>query len=279
MKYIASMKSYKPILVFFIISTLLLGLISGCSSFNREKKLRTKDFTLMYKSKSAGGYDLVDIKLASVQVSEGEILRQLRSLQYEELSLFGKKKAVFTSDQAKRIGRLIAKALNKSSGNKIIYYELDTPDGATEGDVFANGKVLNWRFSSIQGRAFSNRAFNGWGGTNWRLLPGSGQRYHTTGRLLGKEAKENWIKVALSRDSAREFQEEKKYRDSAPSRKPRKQHRVQAEPSRKQAPTRNNSADTELEKKLQFLKGLYDKKLVEEEEYNRKRKELLDTYL
>lgn len=236
---------------------------------------------MMFKSKSAGGYALADIKLASVQVSEGEILRQLRSIQYEELALFGKKKAVFTREQANRIGRLIAKALNKSSGNKIIYYELDTPDGTTEGDVFANGKVLNWRFSSIQGREFSSRSFNGWGGSNWRLLPSSGQRYHSTGRLLGQVAKENWIKVALSRDSAREFREEKEYRDSAPSRKPRKQRRVRAEPSRKQAPapTRNNSADTELEKKLQFLKGLYDKNLVDEEEYNRKRKELLDTYL
>jgi hypothetical protein len=274
------MKSYKSILVFFLISTLLLWLIAGCSS-TRERKLRGNGFTLMFKSKSAGGYSLADIRLTSVQVSEGEILRQLSSLKYEELALFGKKKAIFTREQAKRIGRLIAKALNKSSGNKIIYYELDTPDGATEGDVFANGKVLNWRFSSIQGREFSSRAFNGWGGSNWRLLPGSGQRYHTTGRLLGQEAKENWVKVALSRNSARELREEKKYRDTAPSRKPRKRRRVRAEPSRKwaPAPTRNNSSDTELEKKLQFLKGLYDKNLVDEEEYNRKRKELLDTYL
>ena len=99
------------------------------------------------------------MKLASVKVSEDEILRQLRSIQYEELALFGKKRAVFTRKQANRIGRLIAKALNKSSGNKIIYYELDTPDGATEGIVFANGKVLNWRFSSIRGRVFSNHSF------------------------------------------------------------------------------------------------------------------------
>jgi hypothetical protein len=274
------MKQYRSTLAFFLISTLLLGLITGCS-FTREKKLRGDGFTLMFKSKSAGGYALADIKLTSVQVSEGEILGQLRSLQYEELALFGKKKAVFTREQANRIGRLIAKALNKSSGNKIIYYELDTPNGATEGDVFANGKVLNWRFSSIQGREFSNRAFNGWGGSNWRLLPSSGQRYHTTGKLLGQEAKENWIKVALTRNSDRELREEGEYRDTAPSRKSRKQPRVRAEPSRKKTPatTRNNSADTELEKKLHFLKSLYDKNLVDEEEYNRKRKELLDTYL
>ena len=272
------MKSYKSILPFFLISTLLLGLIAGCS-FTREKKLRGDGFTLMYKSKSAGGHEIADMKLASVKVSEDEILRQLRSIQYEELALFGKKRAVFTRKQANRIGGLIAKALNKSSGNKIIYYELDTPDGATEGTVFANGKVLNWRFSSIRGRVFSKRSFNGWGGSNWILLPGSGQRYHVTGRLLGKVAKENWIKVALSRNSARELEEEKEYRDPIPSQKPRKQHRVRAEPSRKQAPTRNKPSDIELEKKLQFLKGLYEKNLVDEEEYNRKRKELLDTFL
>jgi hypothetical protein len=274
------MKSYKLTLAFFLISTLLLGLIAGCS-LTREKKLRGDGFTLMFKSKSAGGYALADIKLTSVQVSEGEILRQLRSIQYEELALFGKKKAVFTREQANRIGRLLAKALNKSSGNKIIYYELDTTDGATEGDVFANGKVLNWRFSSIQGREFSSRAFNGWGGSNWRLLPSNGQRYHTTGRLLGQEAKENWIKVALSHNSDRELREEGEYRDTAPPRKSRNQHRVRDEPSIKQAPvtTRNNSADTELEKKLQFLKRLYEKNLVDEKEYNRKRKELLETYL
>ena len=272
------MKSYKSILPFFLISTLLLGLVVGCS-FTREKKLRGDGFTLMYKSKSAGGHEIADMKLASVKVSEDEILRQLRSIQYEELALFGKKRAVFTRKQANRIGGLIAKALNKSSGNKIIYYELDTPDGATEGTVFANGKVLNWRFSSIRGRVFSNHSFNGWGGSNWKLLPGSGQRYHVAGRLLGKVAKENWIKVALSRNSARELEEEKEYRDPTLSQKPRKQRRVRAEPSRKQAPTRNKPSDIELEKKLQFLKGLYEKNLVDEEEYNRKRKELLDTFL
>ena len=272
------MKSYKAILPFFLISTLLLGLVAGCS-FTREKKLRSDGFTLMYKSKSAGGHEIADMKLASVKVSEDEILRQLRSIQYEELALFGKKRAVFTRKQANRIGGLIAKALNKSSGNKIIYYELDTPDGATEGTVFANGKVLNWRFSSIRGRVFSNRSFNGWGGSNWILLPSSRQRYHVTGRLLGKVAKKNWIKVPLSRNSARELEEEKEYRDPIPSQKPRKQRRVPAEPSRKQAPTRNKPSDKELEKKLQFLKGLYEKNLVDEEEYNRKRKELLDTFL
>ena len=85
--------------------------------------------------------------------------------------------------------------------------------------------------------------------------------------------------MPLSRNSARELEEEKEYRDPIPSQKPRKQRRVRAEPSRKQAPTRNKPSDIELEKKLQFLKGLYEKNLVDEEEYNRKRKELLDTFL
>ena len=59
------MKSYKAILPFFLISTLLLGLVVGCS-FTREKKLRGDGFTLMYKSKSAGGHEIADMKLTSV---------------------------------------------------------------------------------------------------------------------------------------------------------------------------------------------------------------------
>jgi hypothetical protein len=274
------MKSYKSILVFSLIPILLVGLFSGCSTF-REKKLRGDGFTLMYKSKSAAGYELSDIRLRPVQVSEGEIRQQLRSLVYEKLSLFGKKKPVFTRDQINRIGRLIAKALNKSPSNKIIYYELETSGGATEGNVFASKNVLNWRFSSIQGSQFNSRSFAGGGGSNWRMVPGSGQQYHATRKLLGMEAKENWIESSLSTNSARRLDEEQEYREPARSRNYRKPRRASAEPAPKRRPTRSqpSAQDAELEKKLHFLKGLYEKDLVDEEEYNRKRKELLDSYL
>ncbi len=110
-------------------------------------------------------------------------------------------------------------------------------------------------------------------------MPGSSQRFYFVDKALGSVAQENWITIPLPKKSEIQAQT---YQEPEPKRKTRKQRRVRAEPSRKPAPepTRNKSTeDTELEKKLKFLKGLYDKNLVDEEEYNRKRKELLDTYL
>ncbi len=268
------MKSHKQLLVFFLIPALLLGLFSGCST-TREKRLEAKGLTLMYKSKSAAGHDLADIRLKPVQLSEGQVRQQMQSLKYEELSLFGKKKPVFTPKNITRLARIITKALNKAPANKIVYYELETPSGSTEGIVFPSKNVLNWKFSSIQGGSFSSRSFTGWGGSNWRLVPGSGQHYHSTKKLLGSEASENWIEASLSQPRYSE-RDNPVYKEPAPSRTKRKARRATREPTRKQAPSTINP---ELEKKLQFLKDLYEKNLVDEEEYNRKRKELLDTYL
>lgn len=277
MKFIPTiMKSYKSILVFFLISTLLSGWNAGCSS-TREKKLRTKDFTLMYKNKTAAGYEVAKTKIRGVQLSEEIVHQQMRSLVFEELNLFGKKKPVFTREEVDHIARLITKALNRSTPNKIVYYELESKRGTTAGIVFASGKVLNWQFSSIQGGNFSSRSFTGWGGTKWRLVPGSGQYYHVVEKALGSVAQENWIKATLPKNSARQSNHTQMDREPAPSRSKRKPSRAEPAPKRKQAPSLATNPD--LEKKLQFLKDLYEKNLVDKEEYNRKRKELLDTYL
>ncbi|MBT5469987.1 MAG: hypothetical protein HOK41_05245 [Nitrospina sp.] len=270
------MKLHKPLLVFFLIPTLLLGLLSGCST-TREKKLEAKGLTLMYKSKSAAGHDLADIRLKPVQLSEGQVRQQMRSLKYEELSLFGKKKLVFMPQDITRMTRILTKALNRAPANKIVYYELETPGGSTEGIVFPSKKVLNWKFSTIQGGSFSSRSFTGWGGSNWRLVPGPGQHYHSTKKLLGSEASENWIEASLSQPRYSE-RNNPAYQEPAPTRTKRKARRATRAPTRKQAPS-PPTINPELEKKLQFLKDLYEKNLVDEDEYNSKRKELLDTYL
>ncbi len=268
-------KSFR-ITAILIISTLLLGLISGCST-TREKKLRAKGFTLMYKSKSSAGYGLEDIRLRHpVKLSEDEVRHQLKSLTFEELSLFGKKKPVFTASEIRRIERLITKAINRVPGNKIIYYELETPGGTTAGDIFASAKILNWRFSAIQGKDYSNRSFTGWGGAAWRMVLSSGQKYHATKKLLGVEAQENWVEAQLhlSRKPDKNSRVEK---ETADPQDERKRSRSPSPPTMKQPPA--SATDPDLEQKLQFLKDLHEKKLIDEKEYQRKRKELLDTYL
>ena len=53
-------------------------------------------------------------------------------------------------------------------------------------------------------------------------------------------------------------------------------------PSKKPANNRHSPSkgpNLVLEEKLEFLKDLHEKNLIDEKEYNQKRKELLDTYL
>jgi len=269
------MKPYKPNLIFFLILILLLGLTTNCS-FTPEKKLKTKDFTMMYKAKTAAGHEVANLKLRPVQLSEDQVRQQMRSIIYEEMNLFGKKKPVFSHEETNRFARLIAKGLNHSTSNKVVYFEIENREGTTAGIVFANHRRMNWKFTKIQGGAFSTRSFKSWGGTRWRLVPGSSQRFYFVNKALGSVAQENWVTIPLPKNSERQAQA---YQEQEPKHSSRKQRRVQTKRSKKQASvkTRTKLADTELEKKLQFLKGLYDKNLVDEEEYNRKRKELLDT--
>jgi hypothetical protein len=270
------MKPYKPNLTFLLLFTLLFGFTTSCS-FIPEKKLKTKDFTMMYKAKTAAGYEVASLKLRPAQLSEDQVRQQMRSIIYEEMNLFGKKKPVFSREETNRFARLIAKGLNHSTPNKIVYFEIEHREGTTAGIVFSNHRRVNWKFTKIQGGAFSTRSFTGWGGTRWRLVPGSSQRFYFVDKPLGSVAQENWITIPLPKNSERQAQAYLEPEAKQPS---RKQRRVQTKRSRKQASTtRTKPADTELEKKLQFLNDLYDKNLVNEEEYNRKRKELLDTHL
>jgi hypothetical protein len=269
------MKPYKPNLTFFIIFILLLGFNTSCS-FTPEKKLKTKDFTMMYKAKTAAGYEIANLKLRPVQLSESQVRQQMRSIIYEEMNLFGKKKPVFSREETNRFARLIAKGLSHSAPNKVVYFKIENREGTTAGIIFASHRRVNWKFTKIQGGVFSTRSFTGWGGTRWRLVPGFSQQFYFVEKALGSVAQENWVTIPLPKNSERQA---RAYQEPEPKQPPRKQRRVQNKHPIKQAPKRNKPSDTELEKKLQFLKDLYDKNLVDEEEYNRKRKELLDNYL
>ena len=261
---------------FILIAVLVSGLLSGCAS-TKEKKLQTKGFTLSYKDKSSGGSSVNKMQLNHpLKISETAIRNYLRSLVFEELSLFGKKKPVFLSHDIDRIGRLLTKAIHRVPNHKIIHYELETPRGKTSGDIFASKKYIHWRFDSIKGMGFTGRAKTGWGNVNWRMVPQSGQKYQAVQKLLGTQAQENWIFAELQPSSKRQKNARQKNLQSGPS----KSRTVV--PSREPANNRHSPSkgpNLVLEKKLEFLKDLHEKNLIDEKEYNQKRKELLDTYL
>ena len=255
---------------FILIAVLVSGLLSGCAS-TKEKKLQTKGFTLSYKDKSSAGSSVNKMQLNHpLKISETAIRNYLRSLVFEELSLFGKKKAVFLSQDIDRIGRLLTKAFHRVRSNKIIYYELETPRGTTSGEIFASKKYIHWRFDSIKGMGFTGRSKPSLGNTNWRMVPQSDQKYQAVQKLLGPQAQENWIFAELQPSSKRQKSlGPSKNRMTVPSREPgNNRHSPQKSPP--------NPA---LEEKLEFLKDLHEKELIDEKEYDQKKKELLDTYL
>ena len=261
---------------FILIAVLVSGLLSGCAS-TKEKKLQTKGFTLSYKDKSSAGSSVNKMQLNHpLKISETAIRNYLRSLVFEELSLFGKKKPVFLSHDIDRIGRLLTKAIHRVPSHKIIHYELETPRGKTSGDIFASKKYIHWRFDSIKGMGFTGRSKTGWGNVNWRMVPQPGQKYQAVQKLLGTQAQENWIFAELQPSSKRQKNSGQKNLQSGPS----KSRTVV--PSREPENNRHSPSkgpNLVLEEKLEFLKDLHEKNLIDEKEYNQKRKELLDTYL
>ena len=270
---------YHQHLTSILILTLNSGIILNCAS-TPEKLLKTEGFTLSYKDKTSAkdkfslGSPFSKIQLSHpLKMPESDVRSHLESLMFEELSLFGKEKYVFLPEDIDRIARLLTKALKHVPSHKIIHYELETSGGTTEGDIFASKELIHWRFSSIKGMGFSLRSYTGWGNTNWRMVPQSGQKYHATTNLMGSRAQENWVIAKLVPTNANKRLQQKnswlsknKIKDS----------------SRAPAIEANSPAkisDPALEEKLQFLKDLHDKNLIDEKEYDQKRKELLDAYL
>ena len=255
-------------LLFIFVSALVA---SGCAS-TKEKQLKTKGFTLSYKDKAGSSISKIQLE-HPLKLSEAEVRRHLKSLVFEELSLFGKKKPVFLPQNIDRIGRLLTKALQHAPNHKIIHYELETPRGATSGDVFASKKFIHWRFDSIKGMEFSGRSYTSLGNVNWRMVPPSGQRHHALKKILGNQAQENWIFAGLH--SSSKMGKKARQKNAGPSR-----NKASLRPpgnTRETSPTKNSNPI--LEEKLELLKDLHEKELIDENEYDQKRKELLDNYL
>ena len=265
---------FRQYLTLTLILALCSGIIFGCAS-KPKKKLKTKGFTLLFRDKaSAKDKFLVGSSIKSIQlvhplkISEPDVRSHLESLVFQELSLLGKKKPVFIPQDVDRIARIITKALHHVPREKIIHYKLETTSGVTEGDIFASKKHIHWRLISINGMAYSARAYTGWGNANWKMLPQLGQRYHTVKRVMGTGSQENWIVAKLVPSQIKYGQ--KNYRLYSGG-------KVSSKKREDVLPTKN--LDPALEEKFQLLKELSEKNLINEDEYKQKRKELLDNYL
>ena len=252
---------------FFCFAALLIS----CAA--PEKRLEKEQLTLVYRSQSILGSEIRKLRLEHpIKISNEQIRNHLLSLHYQELSLLGKKKYIFSSNDVLEITPLITKALNRMKTNNILYYEVDTSKGTTSGSIFrAKGKI-HWQFKAIKGVNFSNTSFPGFRGSTWRLLPINGQKiYGQSKNIFGSKAQENWITSSL------ELPVESKRGHSLKTLQ--KSSRNTSTALEHKGPKNSPVNQRELKKRLQFLKELSDQKLINNREYEHKRKALLDQFL
>jgi hypothetical protein len=266
-------RSFPLSLIWAMITMLLVTVFfQGCSTI-KEKKLEKEGLTLIYRHISQAGPAFGKLRLNHpIKISADDFRNHLYSLQYEELSLLGKKRYAISLPDLKDTTEILTKAVNRMAPENILVFELETVRGSTIGEIFRTENNLNFRFSTIKGVEFSSTSFGGGGGSSWRMIPVSGQRYRVTKKILGTSTQENWIvaKMVLPKISRRLSKEQ----GSKISKPPTPQNPTPSTPTN---PPAGNNQD--LEKKLQFLKDLRDKDLIDDSEYEMKRKELLDSFL
>lgn len=268
---------YRKRQCFFLLIVLSIIAAAGCAAATKEKKLEKDGLTLYYRPKSDIGADGEKLKLQHpINISATTVRNHLLALHYEDMSMLSKEKSVFTPEEAGKISPYIAKALNRVNPNNIVYFEIHTSKGATIAEVFGDSNKLNWKFLAIRGVDFSKKLLSGWG-NSWRLTLKEGQHYYRIEKLLGKKTWENWVIVDLDLAET-DFAKPSKH--TAPASQGREKDAPEpATPSaaeeRKAAPEKK----PELEEKLRFLKQLQEKGLIDEDEYKRKRKALVDEYL
>lgn len=243
-----------------LLTALLICALAGCAA--NERVFKKGDLTLSFRHKTTSAAELGDIEFSHpLKISGKTVARNMGALAYSQNALFGKGQLVFSARQIAENSAVLAKALKKASPDKLIFFELDSDRGTTSGELFASEDKLNWRFYSIHGAQYSKNRLKGWGSA-WRLIPRAGQALYTSKKLLGTKTWDNWIVAELKLP-------EKKSRQKKKSKK-------RAAKTKITAPA---EAIPELEEKLKFLKQLEEKGLIDNKEYKRKRKSLLDQYL
>ncbi len=264
-----------------IIGFLIVLVFAGCQSTHKSagKKLNAQDFTLTYTDKAQAGGKIAELTLQHpLAITERQMLIHLVALGYENYSLLSKPRPVFTKEDIQKMKRLLTKALNKAHAQNIIGFEVESEQGTTQGELFASGGNLHWRFFEIRGVKYSlTRNQLTRYGTVWRMVPKKGQKFHVTEKLLGTKQWTNWIEAQIDLPAPANLKiarpEKQRAKSGAAASEPPLAPII---PLKAAAPQKNPAA---LEEKLKFLKHLYENQLIDQQEYQKKRKDLLDQYL
>ena len=212
-----------------------------------------------FRSQSYQKSNIDKIKLNHpIRISQADITNHLISLSYKTSFLGSDRERIFSFLAIKKLASILIKAFAKVVPGRFIRVEVKGNKGLTSFDIFAFKKYLNWRFDSIHGEAFFKKndvrdaeIFA------WNLIPDNGQRYFKT--RSDKRIQKNWVVASLKLPIIKSDQEKKTFTglgtDSA-----------------------SIKIDPKLEAKLEHLKYLHSKNLINDEEYKTQQKKLFDKH-
>ena len=242
----------KVVVVFIFFSLSIFGVVEGAGS----KKGKVK---ITFRSQFYESSNLTHLKLNHpIKISQAEIINHMVALRSKGTFLGNKEEPVFSISEIQSLAPVLFKAFAGVGPEKIIRIQLRSVGGITSGDIFSFKKYLNWRFDSIRGDTFLQKNnVRGWNIFSWEMMPKKGQRYFKSG--TDKRIQKNWIISKLKLPiSDQENMDNQRSVDT-----------LQKEPS-------GNNINPKLEEKLEHLKYLYDKQLINEEEYKNQQKKIFD---
>jgi len=248
-------RRYLKVMMFLLFfAPFIIGLVEGAN-------LGKNDIKVSYISKLHGNFNVKKFRLNHpLKISHSEIINQLGSLRYKGTFLGNKEEPVFSKPEIKKLAPVLMKAFAGVNPDKIIHIELS---GITSGDIFSFKKYLNWRFDSIHGETFFQRNdVREWNVFAWKMIPQEGQLYFKSGAEKGKRIRKNWIVANLQLPVS----EQKSVENGESSESFEKD-------------SSNKKFNPELEKKLEHLKYLHEKKLLDDEEYKTQQNKLFDELL
>ena len=212
---------------------------------------------ITFRSQFYDNSNLINLRLNHpIKISQAEITNHLVSLGYKSTFLRSKAESVFLPSEIKRLSSILAQAFASVTPEKMIHFELNNREGVTSGDIFSFKNYLNWRFDSIHGESFFKkndvrdaRIFS------WNLIPQNGQRFFKT--RSDKRIQKNWVISSLKLPVVYSKN------DKTP-------------PKGLGTGSLNIKINPKLEAKLEHLKYLHGKKLIDDHEYKAQQKKLFN---
>ena len=249
MVIIFNRRLFKLLIFLIIASTPIFETIASADS----EKINVK---ITFRSQFHEESNIDKLKLNHpIKISHAEITNHLVSMKYKSTFLGSKEEQVFLLPEIQKLAPILVKAFARVATDRTIRFNLQSKGGLTSGDIFSFKKYINWRFDSIRGEAFFKR--NNVRDANifsWNLMPNNSQRYFKT--RDDRRIQKNWVVSSLKLPISHA-----------------------SEGGSSVASDKGSSAikvNPKLEAKLEHLKYLYGKNLIDDEEYKAQQKKLFD---